>query len=822
MEQQIRFCRTSDGVRIAYATVGQGQPLVRVLGWVTHLEQEWETPFRRVAYEALSARHLFIRYDGRGMGLSDRRVGDYSPEAQVRDLEAVLDAVGLERFALWGDSQGGPTAIVYAVRHPERVSHLILYGSWARVSWLLDSPEGRERFEAALTLMRQGWGSDVPAYRQLFTGIFVPDADGDAIRSFNELQRRSASPEDAAALFSAMRDIDVRQLLPQVRVPTLVAHCRGDAAAPFEGGRELATAIPGARFLPLDSRNHALMPGEPAAKVFQKAVDEFLDEGRKAAPTAAPSGLGALGAGRLMEPRIQYAQTTDGVSIAFSTVGKGFPLVQTPVGVCGVLQVEWQIAPIRAWDERVARKRMLVKYDSRGTGLSTRGLAQCSLDALVSDLEAAVDFLELPRFALMGSANYGPVVIAYAARHPERVSHLILWATYARPSDAWTPQIQSILQLVESDWAAYTETLCHYFAGWSTAETTRQLAEMVRKSVGPQEYLALYTCLVQADVAALLPEVRAPTLVLHRRQIPWIRLEAASYMASHIPEAELVVLEGASGGYALEDSESVFKAVDEFLGEDKRVTRGAEPAEGGAFRTILFAEVEDSHVLTQRLSDTTASEVLRDHERIVRDALRVHDGTEVKTTGHGLVASFSSTLQALQCAIAIQQAIAAQTDASLRVRIGLNAGEPVAEEQDMFGAAVQLARRVCDRAEGGEILVSNVVRELAAGRGFLFSDRGDTVLRGFEDPLRLFELLWDTGEAEPQRRAALAYPGGLTKREVEVLRLIATGRSNQEIADELVISLNTVFRHVSNIFNKIGVANRAEAAAYATRHGLVV
>ena len=535
MDQQIRFCRTSDGVRIAYATVGQGQPLVRVLGWVSHLEHELETPLRRALYEALSARHLFIRYDGRGMGLSDRRVSDYSPEAQVRDLEAVVDALGLERFALYGDSQGGPTAIVYAVRHPERVSHLILYGSWARASWLLDSEEGRERFETGVAVMRQGWGSDVPAYRQLFTGIFMPDADGEAIRWFNELQRSSCSPEDAVALFSAMRDIDVTQLLPQVRVPTLVAHCRGDAAAPFEGGRELATAIPGARFLPLDSRNHALLPGEPAAKVFQEAVDEFLGEGEgRAAPMAAPSGL----------------------------------------------------------------------------------------------------------------------------------------------------------------------------------------------------------------------------------------------------------------------------------------------------VTILFTDMEGSTTLTQRLGDAKAQELVRGHNAIVRDALKANGGSEIKHTGDGIMASFPSPSRALECAIAIQRAAAARVeedcDMPLRVRIGLNAGEPVAEEGDLFGTAVQLAARVCAKAQPGEILIPEGVRHLVAGKGFLFSDRGDTVLRGFEDPVRVFEVLWDTGEAQPQRRAGLAYPGGLTKREVEVLRLIASGRSNREIADELVISLNTVIRHVSNIFAKTGVANRAEAATYAGRHGLVV
>jgi class 3 adenylate cyclase len=447
-----------------------------------------------------------------------------------------------------------------------------------------------------------------------------------------------------------------------------------------------------------------------------------------------------------MEPRIQYAKTADGVNIAFSTLGKGMPFVQTPVAVCGVLQVEWQIPPVRAWDERMAQKRMLIKYDSRGTGLSTRKASDWSLDALVRDLKAVVDFLELPRFALMGSANYGPVAVAYAARYPERVSHLILWCTYGRASDFWTPLAESVTQLVESDWVAYTEMLCHYFAGWSTAETTRQLAEMLRKSVSAEEYLRVYPSLAQADITALLPEVRARTLVLHRRQIPWLNLEAAGYMASHIPEAELAVMEGASGGYALEDSEPVFKAIDEFIGEAEQAPAGAEPPAAGAFRTILFTDVEGSTALTERLGDAKAREVLRNHERIVREALRAHGGAEVKAMGDGFMASFSSATRALECAIAMQRAFAAHDDehpeTPIRVRIGLNAGEPIAEEADLFGTAVILAARIAAQAKGGEILVANVVKELAAGKGFLFADRGDVALRGFEGPVRLYEMRW--------------------------------------------------------------------------------
>lgn len=278
MEQQIRFCTSSDGTRIAYAGVGQGPPLVRVLGWLTHLEVEWENHLWRTFIQVLSQHFLFVRFDGRGMGLSDRQVSDYSLEAHVRDLEAVVDAMGLERFALDGISQGGPTAITYAVRHPERVSHLILYGSFARMGWLLDTEEDRRQAKVMSTLVRQGWGSDAPELRQFFTSLFMPDADIDAIRAFSELQRVSGSADNAASLLTAMLDIDVRPLLPRVTAPTLVIHQRGDTAIPFESGRELATGIPGARFLPLDGRNHSLLPTEPAAAVMGKAIYDFLVE----------------------------------------------------------------------------------------------------------------------------------------------------------------------------------------------------------------------------------------------------------------------------------------------------------------------------------------------------------------------------------------------------------------------------------------------------------------------------------------------------------------------------------------------------------------
>jgi serine/threonine-protein kinase len=294
VEQHVRFCTTSDGVRIAYAVTGQGPPLVRVLGWFTHLEHEWKNPLWRGMIDGLSASHMYIRYDGRGMGLSDREVTDFTPEAHLLDLEAVIDALGLEKVALEGLSQGGPTAIAYAVRYPERISHLILYGSFAKprlASLDTDSAIGREQFDAMVTLIRHGWGKNVPAFRLLFTGLFMPEGDAEAIHQFNELGRVSTSAENAAALFSSMRYIDVTDLLPQVRVPTLVAHVRGDAIVPFELGRELATGIPGARLLALEGNNHAILPHEPAVAVMGEAVNDFLAESpepeeKKPTPTA--------------------------------------------------------------------------------------------------------------------------------------------------------------------------------------------------------------------------------------------------------------------------------------------------------------------------------------------------------------------------------------------------------------------------------------------------------------------------------------------------------------------------------------------------------
>jgi pimeloyl-ACP methyl ester carboxylesterase len=271
-EQEIHFCQTRDGVQLAYSQMGQGRPLVKTGNWMTHLEFDFESPIWRHLYRELSRDHTLFRYDARGNGLSDREVPDVNFENFVGDLEAVVDAAGIDRFALLGISQGCAVSVAYAVRNPERVSHLVLVGGYA-VGWKkrARTEADKEAGEAMLTLVRLGWGQENPAFRQLFTSQFIPGASKEQSDWFNELQRISTSATDAARNLAANGETDVTSLLSQVKVPTLVMHSRHDARVPFESGRRLAAGIPGARFVPLESRNHLILEDEPA-------FDRFLDE----------------------------------------------------------------------------------------------------------------------------------------------------------------------------------------------------------------------------------------------------------------------------------------------------------------------------------------------------------------------------------------------------------------------------------------------------------------------------------------------------------------------------------------------------------------
>lgn len=276
--QKIQFCTARDGARIAYASVGPetGTPIIKAANWLSHLEYDWEAPIWSPLFRDLAQDHPFFRYDERGNGLSDWTVEDISFDSFVTDLETVVDASGHERFALLGISQGAAVSIEYAVRYPHRVSHLILFGGYAS-GWRIDADEhtARER-EAVMTLTATGWGQDNPAYRQIFSTTFMPSASSEELSWFNEFQRITTSPENAVRFLSVFADIDVREQLKKVTVPTLVIHSMGDQRIPVEIGQEIAKTIPNASFLGLESDGHLLLGREQASQQFVDAVREFL------------------------------------------------------------------------------------------------------------------------------------------------------------------------------------------------------------------------------------------------------------------------------------------------------------------------------------------------------------------------------------------------------------------------------------------------------------------------------------------------------------------------------------------------------------------
>jgi pimeloyl-ACP methyl ester carboxylesterase/DNA-binding CsgD family transcriptional regulator len=309
--QRIRYLRTSDGMQLAWAEAGRGPILVKASTWLTHLEYEWHSPVWRHWYTFLCEHFRFIRYDERGCGMTDWNVGELSFERWLQDLEAVIDAAGVRQpFALLGISQGASVSVAYAARHPERVSRLVLYGGYA-LGWARrNDPEHERVYRAIIDLARVGWGSQNPAFRQVFTSRFIPGATGEQVAWFNELCRKTTSPENAAALLESRAHIDVTPLLAKVRAPTLVVHGRDDVVAPIAQGRLLASGIPGAQFVELESKNHILLEHEPAWQRFKHVVLEFMGE-----PDAAAAEDPAFGALSSREREI-LKLLTDGLSNA--------------------------------------------------------------------------------------------------------------------------------------------------------------------------------------------------------------------------------------------------------------------------------------------------------------------------------------------------------------------------------------------------------------------------------------------------------------------------------------------------------------------------
>ena len=439
--------------------------------------------------------------------------------------------------------------------------------------------------------------------------------------------------------------------------------------------------------------------------------------------------------------------TGDGVRIAYSTVGSGPPLVFVR-GWISHLELFWEDAAFRAFFEAIAEHFTVIRYDMRGNGLSDRDVAgRLSLDELVLDLEAVMDRLGAPDPIVWGNC-YGAFIVArYAYLNPDRVSRLILDGAYARGREFAPPgeasPLDSIIQLLRTDPRAAMLLLRHYTSpGQEVGEPDIHNS---RQRIDAPVAAELYELAREIDIADDLAAITVPTLVLHRRRSKSVPYHLGQRVAALLPDGRFETLEGSSANLWRERPQEALAAIGRFLDTDLQL-----PATGGAVvsppTVVLFTDIEGSTSNASRLGDDVAHERVRVHNRIVATAVPNRGGRVVKSTGDGVMASFPSVSQAIACAIEIQEALAvhnaSRPEAAVLVRMGLNAGEPLSEDDDLHGLVVNTAARICAQAEGGGIIVSNVVRELATGKGFRFRDAGEFDLRGLDAPVRLFAVDW--------------------------------------------------------------------------------
>jgi class 3 adenylate cyclase len=451
-----------------------------------------------------------------------------------------------------------------------------------------------------------------------------------------------------------------------------------------------------------------------------------------------------------MEPRIQYTKTSDGVSIAFRTLGEGQPLVCVYTFPWSHIELEWQIPEVRRWEGGLAERRKVIRYDHRGMGLSEHDVADFSIDGHIRDLEAVVDCLKVERFALFAGHRFGLVAIAYAARHPERLSHLILWCSSARVADFHqSPQNQLLFQL-DKDWELFTETLAHMTSGWSEGEVAHRRAAVLRESSTPDLVRRIFDATREWDVTSLLPEVKSPTLVLHRREFPQFRPDVASNLASRIPNARLVMLEGASAVPLLGDTSAVLRTVHEFLADIELPLQAEASSLPSGTAIILFADIVDSTALTERMGDTAFREKARELDKALRTVIRDNGGTPIegKLLGDGVLAVFTSARQAIEAAL---RCGLAGDEGGLPLHLGIHAGDVIREGDNVYGGAVNIASRISGLSAPGEVLVSETVRSLArTSAGVSFEDRGEQALKGVGEPVRVWAVVAEPGTENPE------------------------------------------------------------------------
>ncbi len=457
--------------------------------------------------------------------------------------------------------------------------------------------------------------------------------------------------------------------------------------------------------------------------------------------------------------------------------------------------------------EPLTQHLRLITFDKHGSGLSDRDRTVFTLESEVYDVEALVDHLGLERFFLMGMSEGGLGAAAYAAKHPDRVEKLVLYSTTANGTGLGAPEFtQAFVNIIRSAWGMGSKAITDMIMPGASKEDQELFAAYQRHSASPEFAADLMDMLYHTDIRPMLPQIQAPTLIIHRRNSRSFPPRNGREMAAGIPNSKAVIIDGVTHFPPTPGDPNTIDVVNEVLGFLVPGASAQAVRHRDTFRTVMFTDVEGSTGLTDRLGDEAAREALRRHEAASRRVVTEHGGTEIKTMGDGFMVSFASASAALDAAGAIQRAIAAEfaEDGLIRVRIGINAGEPIAEGDDLHGTAVIRASRIMDAADGGQILVSALVRELVAGKDYRFISRGLKKLKGFEDPVGVFELDWQhEGPASPAAAAAAALqarvgvdagPGEwftITPGVVADFAAAVGGDSDGEVPPYLVLSLLT-------------------------------
>jgi class 3 adenylate cyclase len=460
-----------------------------------------------------------------------------------------------------------------------------------------------------------------------------------------------------------------------------------------------------------------------------------------------------------MEREIRYCTTEDGVRIAYCVEGEGPGMVCCPEFV-GSFSLDHLIDDQMAFWGAMWRGRRVVRYDMRGTGLSQRDASDVTHDALVLDLEAVVRASGARQFTLWASTLSGPRAIEYTARHPEHVRRLVLHRTFARAADLMSREqvvVFADLARLYPDRAFSVFALLPGRPDASSVGAAVHAAQAYRQSATGELVAQLLTRgFDTTDVTSLLPSIRVPTLVMHWSDDSTFQFRLAQGLAAGIPGARLVPLTDGIMDYVIGGRiDYVLELLDEFIDDGTARAKAVPRANTRSVQTVLFTDLVGHTEMMQRLGDAKGRNVLREHERMMRETLKEHGGAEIKADGDSFMVSFGSVTQAMECAVELQRAFARRNAAAgepLHVRIGLNAGEPIEEDGDLFGSTVILASRICAQAGAGEILIPEPVRHLLSGKSFVFADRGDFAPKGFDDAVRLYEVRWQQdGEAHAIR-----------------------------------------------------------------------